>query len=62
MAANTLHSAHQLFLNALREPAVPYEKKKLARILRTALPEDLARDLFSYDTFVRGVIKMGLSK
>ena len=61
MSPQLLRTAHQHFLNALKEPAIPQEKKKLARLLRAPLPEPLATDLFSYDAFVRGVIKLGLS-
>jgi hypothetical protein len=61
MSPQLLRAAHQHFLTALKEPSIPQEKKKLARILRTPLPEPLATDLFSYDTFVRGVVKLGLS-
>lgn len=54
--------AHQLFLQAFKEPKTPPEQKKLARILKKPLTPELEKEIFEYEAFSRGLGRMSLSK
>lgn len=51
----------QLYLQAFREPKSAPDQKKLARILKKPLNPDVEKDLFDYDSFLRGLGRMSLS-
>lgn len=48
-------------MQAFKEPPSAAEKKKLVRLLKTPLPEDIDTELFSYDAFLRSLGRMSLS-
>ena len=54
--------AHKLYIQAFHEPATETEKKRLAKLLKKPLPQDVADALFDYDAFLRGLGRMSLSK
>jgi hypothetical protein len=49
-------------LQAFKEPKSPAQQKKLARILQKQIPEELQKDTFNYQAFLRGLGRMSLSK
>jgi hypothetical protein len=51
----------QLYLQAFREPKSAPDQKKLARILKKPLNPDVEKDLFDYDSFLRGLGRMSLN-
>jgi hypothetical protein len=51
-----------LFLQAFKEPKSPAQQKKLARILQRQIPDELQKDTFNYQAFLRGLGRMSLSK
>lgn len=54
--------AHQLCVQAFKEPKTVPEKKKLARLLKKPLPADVERELFEYDPcFLRNLGSMSLN-
>ncbi|KAH7928037.1 SET domain-containing protein [Leucogyrophana mollusca] len=53
--------AFELYLQAFKEPSHALNQKKLARILKLQLPPDMAKELFEYDAFLRGLGRMSLS-
>jgi len=54
--------AYTLFLQAFKEPKTPQESKKLAKLLKKPLPEDIEHALLDYeDGFLRGLGRMSLS-
>ncbi|TDL15542.1 hypothetical protein BD410DRAFT_778000 [Rickenella mellea] len=57
----TWKHAHTLFIQAFRTPTTPQHQKKLARILKTPLPDDIAKELFEYDAFLRCLGSMSLN-
>ncbi|TDL15556.1 SET domain-containing protein [Rickenella mellea] len=57
----TWKHAHTLFVQAFRTPTTPQHQKKLARILKTPLPDDIAAELFEYDAFLRSLGRMSLN-
>lgn len=57
----TWKKAFQLFVQAFREPAQESEKKKLARVLKKPIPQEVLDELFEYDAFLRGLGRMSLS-
>ena len=54
--------AHQLYVEAFHEPQRPMEKKKLGRIITKPINENVKKELFEYDAFLRGLGRMSLSK
>ncbi|KAJ3569106.1 hypothetical protein NP233_g5272 [Leucocoprinus birnbaumii] len=54
--------AHQLFIQAFKEPRSQQEAKKLGKVLRKPVGETLWKDVFDYDTgFLRGLGRMSLN-
>ncbi|KAL0952630.1 hypothetical protein HGRIS_006878 [Hohenbuehelia grisea] len=53
--------AHTLFVQAFDTPKSTQEQKKLARILKKPLREEIRRDFFEYDAFLRGLGRMSLN-
>ncbi|KAH9851289.1 SET domain-containing protein [Lenzites betulinus] len=53
--------AHKLFVQAFQEPATETEKKRLAKLLKKPLRQDVADALFGYDAFLRGLGRMSLN-
>ncbi|OSC96407.1 SET domain-containing protein [Trametes coccinea BRFM310] len=53
--------AHKLYLQAFQEPATDAEKKRLAKLLKKPLRQDIAEALFDYDAFLRGLGRMSLN-
>ena len=53
---------YQLFLQAFKEPTAPADKKKLTKILRKPIKEEVAKEVFEYEAFLRGLGRMSLSK
>ncbi len=54
--------SHRLFTQAFREPKTASEVKKLAKILKKPLLEEVEMNIFDYDTgFLRGLGRMSLS-
>ncbi|EPQ55921.1 SET domain-containing protein [Gloeophyllum trabeum ATCC 11539] len=58
----TWKKAHQLFVHAFQDPPTEQAKKKLSKILRKPLREDVAKELFEYDGFLRGLGRMNLNQ
>ena len=54
--------AHKLYVQAFQEPATDAEKKRLAKLLKKPLRQDVSDLLFDYDAFLRGLGRMSLSK
>jgi len=54
--------AFDLYLQAFKEPTSPVWHKKLTRILKKEIPEELQKDTFDYQAFLRGLGRMSLSK
>jgi hypothetical protein len=54
--------AHELYLQAFKEPTTVPNKKKLAKVLKKPVREDVANELFAYDSFLRGLGRMSLSE
>jgi hypothetical protein len=54
------HAAHAVVLDAFA-PADADADRKLGKLLKRRLPEHIARELFSYDGFLRALGKMNLS-
>lgn len=57
----TWKKAFQLYSQAFREPVQEAEKKKLARILKKPIPQEVIDELFDYEAFLRGLGRMSLS-
>lgn len=54
--------AHQLFVQAFKEPKTVPETKKLAKVLKKPPPEEVGMGIFDYDTgFLRGLGRMSLN-
>ena len=53
--------AHKLYVQAFQEPATEPEKKRLAKLLKKPLPQDISDMFFDYDAFLRGLGRMSLS-
>ncbi|KAL4260379.1 Histone-lysine N-methyltransferase SET5 [Pleurotus pulmonarius] len=53
--------AHTLFVQAFSEPPSPADQKKLAKLLKKPLREDVKSDLFNYKSFLRGLGRMSLN-
>ena len=53
--------AHKLYVQAFQEPATDAEKKRLAKLLKKPLRQDVADALFDYEAFLRGLGRMSLS-
>lgn len=54
--------AHELYLWTFKAPKTLDEQKKLARILKKSVPASMHKELFEYDTFLRGLGRMSLSQ
>jgi len=53
---------HQLFRQAFKEPKTQLEKKRLAKLVKKALPADVDHALFDYEQgFLKMLGKMNLS-
>lgn len=53
--------AFELYLQAFKEPRTPAEQKKLARVLKKPIPEELQKFTFEYQAFLRGLGRMSLN-
>ncbi|KAG1761207.1 hypothetical protein EDD22DRAFT_897873 [Suillus occidentalis] len=53
--------AFELYLQAFKEPRTPAEQKKLVRILKKPIPEELQKFTFEYQGFLRGLGRMSLN-
>ncbi|TBU59985.1 SET domain-containing protein [Dichomitus squalens] len=53
--------AHKLYVQAFQEPATDAEKKRLAKLLKKPLPQDVSDTLFDYEAFLRGLGRMSLN-
>ncbi|KAH9886713.1 SET domain-containing protein [Cubamyces lactineus] len=53
--------AHKLYVQAFHEPATETEKKRLAKLLKKPLPQNVSEALFDYDAFLRGLGRMSLN-
>ncbi|KAF9450750.1 SET domain-containing protein [Macrolepiota fuliginosa MF-IS2] len=54
--------AHQLFIQAFKEPKTTPDAKKLMKILKKPLRENIETDIFDYNTgFLRGLGRMSLN-
>ena len=53
--------AYKLYVQAFDAPSTPSDQKKLARLLKTRLPEHLHNQVFTYDGFLQGLGRMALS-
>ncbi|KAF8521089.1 SET domain-containing protein [Hysterangium stoloniferum] len=54
-------NAHKVFMQAFRRPIDESHQKKLAKLTRLALPDDIENELFSYEGFLRGLGRMNLN-
>ena len=54
--------AFDLYLQAFKEPTSPIQQKKLARILKKQISQELQKDTFEYQAFLRGLGRMSLSE
>ncbi|TFK20659.1 SET domain-containing protein [Coprinopsis marcescibilis] len=58
----TWKKAHHLVVQAFKEPKTPNEQKKLGKILKKPLDEDIDQEFFNYDPgFLRNLGKMSLN-
>lgn len=57
----TWRKAFELYLRTFKEPKTAPEQKKLAKVLRKPIPESLQKELFGYDTFLRGLGRISLN-
>ncbi|KII90144.1 hypothetical protein PLICRDRAFT_581341 [Plicaturopsis crispa FD-325 SS-3] len=57
----TWQKAHTLFLQAFKEPKNSAQAKKLARLIKKPLPEEISRNIFEYDAFLHGLGRMSLN-
>ncbi|TCD61798.1 SET domain-containing protein 5 [Steccherinum ochraceum] len=57
----TWKKAFQLYKQAFYKPTQETDNKKLARLLKKPLPEDVADELFGYDAFLRNLGRMSLN-
>ncbi|THH33374.1 hypothetical protein EUX98_g864 [Antrodiella citrinella] len=57
----TWKKAFQLYEQSFREPAQESEKKKLAKILKKPVPQEVVDELFNYDAFLRNLGRMSLN-
>jgi len=53
--------AFDLYLQAFKEPTLPVQQKKLARMLKKQIPQELQTDTFEYQAFLRGLGRMSLN-
>ncbi|KAH9914053.1 SET domain-containing protein [Epithele typhae] len=53
--------AHKLYVQAFREPATDAEKKRLAKLFKKPLPQDVVETLFEYEAFLQGLGRMSLN-
>ncbi|KAI0363233.1 SET domain-containing protein [Pilatotrama ljubarskyi] len=53
--------AHKLYVQAFQEPSTEVEKKRLAKLLKKPLLQDIADALFDYEAFLRGLGRMSLN-
>jgi len=58
----TWKKAHQLLVQAFQDPPTEPAKKKLAKILKKPLRQDIAKELFEYDGFLRALGRMNLNQ
>ncbi|TFK48194.1 SET domain-containing protein [Heliocybe sulcata] len=54
--------AYQVYVQAFQDPPTESAKKKLAKILKKPLREDVAKELFEYDGFLRSLGRMNLNQ
>ena len=57
----TWKRAYKLYAQAFQEPATDAEKKRLSKLLRKPLPQEVVELFFDYDAFLRGLGRMSLS-
>ncbi|KAL4254690.1 hypothetical protein ABKN59_004451 [Abortiporus biennis] len=57
----TWKKAYQLYIHAFRDPVTSLEKKKLSRVLKKPLPQEVSDDIFDYDAFLKGLGRMSLN-
>ncbi|KAI0830327.1 SET domain-containing protein [Trametes gibbosa] len=53
--------AHKLFVQAFQAPLTDTEKKRLVKLLKKPLRQDVADALFDYEAFLRGLGRMSLN-
>ncbi|THV03478.1 SET domain-containing protein [Dendrothele bispora CBS 962.96] len=53
--------AHQLYIEAFKEPKSPADQKKLAKLMKKPLKRDIDRGLFEYESFLKNLGKMSLN-
>ena len=58
----TWKKAHKLYVQAFQEPPTDAEKKRLAKLLKKPLPQDITDMFFDYEAFLRGLGRMSLSE
>ena len=58
----TWKKTYKLYVQAFQEPATEAEKKRLAKILKKPLPQDIVDMFFDYEAFLRGLGRMSLSE
>jgi len=54
-------AAHKVYIQAFRSPVDPAHQKKLAKLVKQPLPEDIESELFPYESFLRGLGRMNLN-
>ena len=58
----TWKKTYKLYVQAFQEPATEAEKKRLGKILKKPLPQDVVDMFFDYEAFLRGLGRMSLSE
>ncbi|OJA13935.1 hypothetical protein AZE42_01349 [Rhizopogon vesiculosus] len=53
--------AFDLYLQAFKEPTFPIQQKKLVRMLKKQIPQELQTGTFEYQAFLRGLGRMSLN-
>lgn len=57
----TWQKAYQLYTQAFQDPPTDSDKKRLRRLLKRTLPQEVIDDVFSYEGFLRGLGRMSLN-
>jgi hypothetical protein len=57
----TWQKAYDLYVQAFKEPTKDEDRKKLKKTLKKPVRAALADELFTYDSFLRGLGRMNLS-
>ena len=59
---DTWKAAHRLVIQAFCDPVETKDKKRLEKLLKKNLPENLKVALFDYNSFLTNLMRMNLSK